>query len=153
MIDKDGWCAALEAPARADTFLFIGVSCVFGQGPNDDQILAAQFAKANGFKVGTANLSVPGCGPNHLVRALEAGLLDRYVDRPVKAVVTWIKPPDLARVTCDETWLRSSSRYALENGTVRYAGTFSEHHWRHPVEGLVYRASERFGAPLIMIYQ
>lgn len=186
-IDKDGWRATPEAPAGADTYLFIGDSCVFGQGLNDDQTLAAQFAKANGFKVGTANLSAPGYGPNHLVRAFEAGLLDRYLDRPVKAVVTWIKPPDLARVTGDETWLKSSPRYALENGTVRYTGTFSEHRWRHPVEGLAYLASEqfafiraigmrqrqelqadlivaligrlhalareRFGAPLIVIYQ
>lgn len=143
-IGVDGWRAAPAAPAGADTYLFMGDSCVFGQGLDDDQTLAAQFAKVNDFKVRTAILAVPGYGPNHLVRAFEVGLLDGYVGQPVKAVVTWIKPQDLARVTGDETWLASSPRYILENGKLRYTGSFTEHRWRNPVDGLVHFAGEQF---------
>src|SRR5438034_1257875 len=83
-------------------------------------LLAAQFAKANDYKVRTVNLGVPGYGPNHLVRAFEAGLLDRYAGQSVKAVVSWIIPAHLARVTGDGSWLGSSPRYVLENGALRH---------------------------------
>ena len=36
--------------------------------------------------------------------------------QPVKAVVTWIIPAQLARVTGDGSWLGSSPRYVLEDG-------------------------------------
>ena len=143
-IGADGWRATPEAPAGADAYIFMGDSCVFGQGLADGQTLAAQFAKANDFKVRTALVAVPGYGPNHLVRAFEVGLLDRYLGQPVKAVVTWIKPQDLARVTGDETWLASSPRYVLENGKLRYTGSFSEYRWSNPIDGLVHFAGEQF---------
>jgi len=143
-IGADGWRATPAAPAGGDTYIFMGDSCVFGQGVADDQTLAAQFAKANDFKVRTALVAVPGYGPNHLVRAFEVGLLDRYLGQPVRAVVTWIKPQDLARVTGDETWLASSPRYVLEDGRLRYTGSFTEHRWRNPLDGLLHFAGEHF---------
>lgn len=133
-----------SGPAGADTYLFLGDSFIFGQGLADDQSLAAQFAKANDGKVRTVNLGVPGYGPNHLVRALEAGLLDRYVGQSVKAVVSWIIPAHLARVTGDGSWLGSSPRYVLENGAPRHTGTFNEYRWTHPLAGLKYLLGEQF---------
>jgi hypothetical protein len=132
------------APAGADTVLFMGDSFVFGQGLVDGQSLASQFAGLNGDKVHAVNLGVPGYGPNHLVRALEAGLLDRYTDKSVKAVVTWIIPGHLARVTGDGSWLGSSPRYELENGVPRYTGSFNEYRWTHPLAGLKYLLGEQF---------
>jgi hypothetical protein len=131
-------------PPGADTYLFLGDSFVFGQGLVDDQSLAAQFAKANDYKVRTVNLGVPGYGPNHLVRAFEAGLLDRYADQSVKAVVSWIIPAHLARVTGDGSWLGSSPRYVLENGVPRHTGSFNEYRWTHPLAGLKYLLGEQF---------
>lgn len=131
-------------PAGADTYLFLGDSFIFGQGLVDDQSLAAQFAKANDYKVRTVNLGVPGYGPNHLVRALEAGLLDRYAGQPVKAVVSWIIPAQLARVTGDGSWLGSSPRYELKDGVLRHTGTFNEYRWTHPVAGLKHLLGEQF---------
>ncbi|MDP1839635.1 MAG: hypothetical protein Q8N31_26405 [Reyranella sp.] len=133
-----------SGPAGADTYLFLGDSFVFGQGLVDDQSLAAQFAKVNDYKVRAINLGVPGYGPNHLVRALEAGLLDRYVGQPVKAVVSWIIPAHLARVTGDGSWLGSSPRYVLENGVLRHTGSFNEYRWTHPLAGLKYLLGEQF---------
>jgi len=117
---------------------------VFGQGLVDDQSLASQFAKANDFKVRAVNLGVPGYGPNHLVRAFEAGLLDRYAGQSVKAVVSWIIPAHLARVTGDGSWLGSSPRYVLEDGKLRHTGTFDEYRWTHPLAGLKYLLGEQF---------
>lgn len=133
-----------SGPAGADTYLFLGDSFIFGQGLADDQSLAAQFAKANDDKVRTVNLGVPGYGPNHLVRALEAGLLDRYIGQSVKAVVSWIIPAHLARVTGDGSWLGSSPRYVLEAGVPRHTGTFNEYRWTHPLAGLKHLLGEQF---------
>ncbi|MDP2331856.1 MAG: hypothetical protein Q8M19_14295 [Reyranella sp.] len=142
----DGTAARVTpaGPSGADTYLFLGDSFIFGQGLVDDQSLASQFAKANDYKVRTVNLGVPGYGPNHLVRAFETGLLDRYADQSVKAVVSWIIPAHLARVTGDGAWLGSSPRYVLENGAPRHTGSFNEYRWTHPLAGLKYLLGEQF---------
>ena len=132
------------APAGADTYLFMGDSFMFGQGLADDESLATQFAKANNLKVRAVNLGVPGYAPNHLVRFFEAGLLDRYADQKVKAVVTWIIPAQLARLTGDGGWLGSSPRYVLDDGVLRHTGTFNEYRWRNPVAGLRYLLGGEF---------
>jgi hypothetical protein len=132
------------APDATDTYLFIGDSFIFGQGLSDDETMPSQFAKQNAPAARGVNLGVPGYGPNHLVRAFEAGLLDRYTDRKVKAVVTWIIPAHLQRVTGDGSWLGSSPRYVLENGKLRYTGTFNEHRWRDPIAGLHYLLGQQF---------
>ncbi|MGQ0582366.1 MAG: hypothetical protein ACT4O6_10550 [Reyranella sp.] len=131
-------------PAGSDTYLFLGDSFVFGQGLRDDESLAAQFAKVNDHKVRAVNLGVPGYGPNHLVRAIEAGLLDRYIGQSVKAVVSWIIPAHLARVTGDGSWLGSSPRYELKNGVPHHTGSFNEYRWTHPLAGLKYLLGEQF---------
>lgn len=132
------------APAAEETYLFIGDSFIFGQGLPDDETMPSQFAKQNAPGARSINLGVPGYGPNHLVRAFEAGLYDRYKDKNVKAVVTWIIPAHLQRVTGDGSWLGSSPRYVLDNGVLRYTGSFNEHRWRDPVAGLRYLLGEQF---------
>jgi hypothetical protein len=142
----DGTAARVTpaGPAGAGTYLFLGDSFVFGQGLADDQSLAAQFAKASDYKVRTVNLGVPGYGPNHLVRAFEAGLLDRYADQSVKLVVSWIIPAHLARVTGDGSWLGSSPRYVLDKGVPRHTGSFNDYRWSHPLAGLKHLLGEQF---------
>ena len=136
--------AAPTALAGADTYLFIGDSFIFGQGLTDDQHIAAQFARLNDFKVRAVNLGVPGNSPNQLVRAFEAGLLDRYEGQKVKAVVFWLIPAQLARVTGDGTWLGDTPRYVLENGALKHTGSFNEYRWTHPLAGLKYLLGEQF---------
>ncbi|SKA41675.1 hypothetical protein SAMN02745126_06514 [Enhydrobacter aerosaccus] len=143
-IDGEGMRLTPPAPAGADTYLFVGDSYMFGQGLADDETLPAQFAKAVDFKVRTANFSAPGYGPNHLVRAFETGRFDHLKDRNLKAVVTWIIPADLSRVTGDESWLGSSPRYAIDDGVPRFTGTFTEHRWSDPLDGLHYLAGQHF---------
>jgi len=143
-IGPDGTRITPKAPPGADLYLFLGDSFVFGQGLEDDQNLPAQFARANDFKVRTVNFSAPGYGPNHLVRAFEAGLLDRFAGEKVKAVVTWVIPDHLSRVTGDGNWLGASPRYVLEDGTPRFTGSFTHHRWLNPLAGLSYQAGKHF---------
>ncbi len=133
-----------SAEAGADTYLF-SATFTFGQGLADNEALAAQFTKLNGLEVQGVNLGVPGYAPNHLIRAFEAGLLDRYKDRNVKAVVTWIIPAQLARappVTAGGP--TPSPRYVLENGALRWTGTFNEYRWRNPIAGAKYLLGQQF---------
>ena len=101
-------------------------------------------AKLRDLKVHAVNLGVPGYGPNHVLRAFEAGLLDRYTDKHVKAVVLWIIPAHLARVTGEGSWLGSSPRYVLEDGKPHYTGSFDQHRIRNPLAGLRYLLGEQF---------
>lgn len=147
-IDGTGARATPGSSPTGDTYLFIGDSFVFGEGLADDETLPAQFAREIGYGDGEAkkhvvNLAVPGYGLNQLVRALETGLYDRYVAGPVKAVVTWIIPAQLSRVTGDADWLGDAPRYALgADGTSVYTGSFDAHRLANPLDGLGYLARQ-----------
>jgi hypothetical protein len=143
-ITAEGTRATPPAPPGADTYVFVGDSFMFGQGLADDQTLPAQFAKADDFKIRTVNASAPGYAPNQFVRLLETGRLDWLRGQPAKALVTWIIPPHLARVTGDEPWLGPSPRYVLENGVPRFTGSFDHYRWTHPLAGLQHFAEDRF---------
>ena len=143
-IGPDGTRVTPPAPPGADLYLFMGDSFMFGQGLEDSQHLAAQFARANDLKVRAVNFSAPGWGPNHLVCAFEAGFLDRFAGDKVKAVVTWIIPDHLSRVTGDGGWLGASPRYVLEDGKPVFTGSFTHHRWMNPLAGLRYNAGQYF---------
>lgn len=142
--DKDGARTTPAGPPGSDFYLFLGDSFMFGQGLRDEETLASQFARATGNAVRVVNLGVPGNAPNHLVRAFETGLLDRYVGEPVKAVIVWIIPAQLARTTGDGAWLASSPRYELRDGTLVHTGSFESHRWSHPLAGLKYLLGQHF---------
>jgi hypothetical protein len=137
--------ATVEAPAGADSYIFLGDSFMFGQGLADGETVPSQFAKLAGSRVRTVNFSAPGYGPNHFVRAVEAGLLDKYKVSGLMAVVTWIIPEHLARVTGDGGWLGSSPRYVLENGVPHFTGSFNEHRLYDPIAGARYYLGDWFG--------
>lgn len=143
-IDSEGGRVTPAAAAGADLYLFLGDSFMFGQGIPDNDTLPAQFARLGDGKLRTLNLSAPGNAPNHLVRAFEAGLLDRYLGQPVKAVIVWIIPAQLARTTGDGSWLGSSPRYELVDGKLVHTGSFTEYRFSHPIAGLKYYLGERF---------
>jgi hypothetical protein len=142
--DADAARVTPPAPTGAPTYLFMGDSFAFGQGLSDDESLASQFAKANDGAIHAVNLGVPGNALNQLVRSFEAGLLDRYKQQHVKAVITWLIPAQLARVTGDGSWLGSSPRYVLEDGKLRYTGSFNEYRLLNPLAGAKYYLGEAF---------
>lgn len=143
-INGDSTRATPPAPTGADTYLFLGDSFMFGHGLDDGETLPAAFAKANDFDVRTVNFSAPGYAPNQLVRALETGRLDRLMGQRVKAVVTWIIPDHLRRVSGDGPWLGASPRYALDDGALRYTGSFDSYRWSDPLAGLRHLVDQQF---------
>ena len=145
-IDDTGARVTPGSASAGDTYLFIGDSFVFGTGLADDETLPSQFAQAlgshdAGARAHVVNLGVPGYGINQLARALETGIYDRHVTGPVKAVVTWIIPAQLERVTGDADWLGASPRYVIgADGVPVYTGSFNAHRLMDPVDGLAYLA-------------
>jgi hypothetical protein len=127
------------APPGADTYLFMGSSFMFGQGLPDDESMPSQFAHLTGDKVRAVNFSIQGYGINHLVRAFEAGLLDKYKEGSrVAAVITWITPSQIEWGTGDGNWLLNSPRYVIEDGVPRYTGSFLHHRLTNPIAGATY---------------
>ncbi len=143
-INADSTRATPPAPAGADTYLFMGDSFMFGQGLNDDQTLAAQFARDADFHARTVLFAAPGYAPNQWVRALELGRFDRLKSQNVKAVVTWIIPAHLERVDGDQPWLGPTPRYVLEDGKPVWTGSFNHHRLTNPLAGLRHFASDQF---------
>lgn len=132
-IEPSGARATPGSGEGGPTYLFIGDSFVFGEGLADAETLPAQFAARLPAPAHVVNLGSLGYAPNHLVRALEIGLYDRHAVGKVAAVVTWIHPVQLPRVSGDAGWLDSSPRYALDDpGPPRYTGSFANHRLEDP---------------------
>lgn len=130
-----------SAKEGGPTYLFIGDSYVFGEGLEDEQTLAARFAAGLRTPARVVNLGVLGYSPAHLVRAIETGAYDRYVEGKVAAVVTWITRLHLPRLTGDGGWLGGSPRFVLDaQGKPVFTGSFNEYRWSHPMAGIDYLA-------------
>lgn len=143
-IDEKGARITPVGLPGAPTYLFLGDSFVFGQGLRDDESLAAQFTRATDGTIRGINLGVPGYAPNQLIRALEAGLIDRHSYNEPRGVVTWIIPAQLARITGDGPWLGSSPRYILREGQPEFTGSFARHRWTNPGAGLIHLLQSYF---------
>jgi hypothetical protein len=143
-IGSDGNRVTPAGPDGADTYVFIGDSFVFGEGVSDKDTLAAQFAEAMKFHVVTANLAVPGYGPNHWLRAFETDRLESFKTKRVKAVIAWIIPDHLNRVIGEAPWLADGPAYLVgKSDLLEFAGTFSEVRGRHPIDGAAYWLRQR----------
>jgi hypothetical protein len=126
------------------TYLFFGDSYAFAEGVEDAETAASQFAQRLTPPAHVVNLGVPGWGATHMVRAIEAGLVDRYVVGKVAAVIVWVTPPHLERVTGESSWLDNAPRYDYgADGKLHYSSTFNQYRWRHPLDGLAYLARTR----------
>jgi len=144
-IDAQG---ARVTPGSVDsgpTYIVMGDSYAFSEGVNDDETAASQFAQRLKPPAHVVNFGVPGWGATHQVRALETGLFDGAVVGKVAAVIVWVTPPHLERVTGDASWLANAPRYDFgPDGKLHYAGTFAEYRWTHPLAGLSWLARTHF---------
>ena len=144
-IDAQG---ARVTPGSVDsgpTYIVMGDSYAFSEGVNDDETAASQFAQRLKPPAHVVNFGVPGWGATHQVRALETGLFDKAVIGKVAAVIVWVTPPHLERVTGDASWLANAPRYDFgPDGKLYYAGTFAEYRWTHPLAGLGWLARTHF---------
>jgi len=144
-IDASG---ARVTPGSVDsgpTYIVMGDSYAFSEGVNDDETAASLFAQRFKPPAHVVNFGVPGWGATHQVRALETGLFDKAIVGKVAAVIVWVTPPHLERVTGDASWLGNAPRYDFgPDGKLHYSGTFNEYRWRHPLAGLGYLARTDF---------
>jgi hypothetical protein len=123
----------------------MGDSYAFSEGVNDNETAASLFAQRLEPAAHVVNFGVPGWGATHQVRALETGLFDKAVVGKVAAVIVWVTPPHLERVTGDASWLANAPRYDYgPDGKLHYSGTFAEYRWSHPLAGLGYLARTHF---------
>jgi hypothetical protein len=126
------------------TYIFFGDSYTFSEGVNDNETAASQFAQRLKPPAHVVNLGVPGWGATHMVRALETGLPDKYVVGKVAAVIVWVTPQHLERVTGESSWLDNAPRYDYgPDGKLHYTSTFNQYRWTHPLDGLAYLARTR----------
>lgn len=130
---------------RGPTYIFMGDSYAFSEGVNDDETAASLFAQRLKPPAHVVNFGVPGWGATHQVRALETGLFDKAVIGKVAAVIVWVTPPHLERVTGDASWLANAPRYDFgADGKLHHTGTFAEYRWTHPWVGLGWFARTHF---------
>lgn len=144
-IDGDGARVTPGSVDQGPTYIVMGDSYAFSEGVNDDQTAASLFAQRLNPSAHVVNFGVPGWGATHQVRALETGLFDKAIVGKVAAVIVWVTPPHLERVTGDASWLANAPRYDTgADGKLHYSGTFNEYRWTHPWAALGYLARTHF---------
>ncbi|MBN9087721.1 MAG: hypothetical protein J0J01_12500 [Reyranella sp.] len=144
-IDAQGARVTPGSVDQAPTYIVMGDSYAFSEGVNDNETAASLFAQRLKPAAHVVNFGVPGWGATHQVRALETGLFDKAVVGKVAAVIVWVTPPHLERVTGDASWLGNAPRYDFgSDGKLHYSGTFTEYRWSHPWAGLGYLARTHF---------
>ena len=144
-IDEQGARVTPGSVDKGPTYIVMGDSYAFSEGVNDNQTAASLFAQRLETPAHVVNFGVPGWGATHQVRALETGLFDKAVVGKVAAVIVWVTPPHLERVTGDASWLGNAPRYDFgADGKLHYSGTFNEYRWTHPWSGLGYLARTHF---------
>lgn len=144
-IDAAGARVTPGSAGSGPTYIFMGDSYAFSEGVNDNETAASLFAQRLEPAAHVVNFGVPGWGATHQVRALETGLFDKAVVGKVAAVIVWVTPPHLERVTGDASWLANAPRYDYgPDGKLHYSGTFNEYRWSHPLAGLGYLARTHF---------
>ena len=80
--DGDGLRITPDAPDAASSILFFGDSFTFGIGLDDNQTVPYQVATMSGNRYRVYNFAVPGYGPNHMLAAIDCGMIRRIVSKP-----------------------------------------------------------------------
>jgi hypothetical protein len=126
-IGPDGLRATPAAPAAESAVLFFGGSFTFGEGVSDEQSMPYRVARLMGSGIRVHNFGFHGYGPHQMLAALESGIAESIVEKPVRAVVYQGIVDHVHRAAGRAFWDRSGPRYVLtESGLARYAGHFDD---------------------------
>jgi hypothetical protein len=115
-LDEHGHRVVPGAVTGLKDVVFFGDSFTFGTGVNDDQTLPYHFAQASGADCRPLNLAYQGYGPHQMLRALELGLIDPFLERPVQAMIFPTAAFHVLRVAGRSRWDLFGPRYELANG-------------------------------------
>lgn len=112
----------------ADCVVFFGGSFTWGEGVNDDETMPHQFALASDYRLRGVNFGFSGYGPNHMLRAIEDGMLVNACSGDILAVVYTAIPPHYLRSAGLADWGPKSPRYRIapESGPPVYSGPLFE---------------------------
>jgi hypothetical protein len=129
-IDREGLriAPAWRKDTLAGSVLFFCDSFTFGSGLNDDETLPYQVGVQSEGRYRTFNFAVGGYGPNHMLAAIEHGMVRRIVDTPASHAFYTVVARHVWRVAGLDAWTNHVfPRYALDaDGTVHAAGFFEE---------------------------
>ena len=112
-------------PKHIQTFVFFGGSRTFGEGLNDDQTLPYFFGRELGFENNVVNLGFSGYGPHQMLRALELGIFDHQLRKPIGAAIYSAISGHVERTAGNRWWDPVGPKYVLDPANlVRYSGPF-----------------------------
>jgi hypothetical protein len=112
-----------SSAAGGDSAVFLGDSVTFGDGVNDSETLAAQFAAARpGWRVSNAALS--GYGTHQMLRALETGRVTGLLGDGARVIVYSAITDHLVRLQGLRPWDLFGPHYILRDGQPVYQGPF-----------------------------
>ena len=113
-----------EVQTGNDCVLFFGGSFTWGEGVEDHQTIPRQFSVASGLAVNAVNFGYAGYGPNHMLRAIEDGILSSACDSQIRAVFYTAIPVHYLRSAGLVDWGPKSPRYVFNENAeaIRFAG-------------------------------
>ncbi|MGA8151698.1 MAG: hypothetical protein WB952_12160 [Terriglobales bacterium] len=113
----------------AGTVLFFGDSFAYGEGLQDTETLPYQVGVQSGGRYRTFNFAFHGYGPNHMLAALEHGVVQRIADTNPQYAIYVAIPAQVWRVAGKVSYGQHSPRYLLKaDGSVVRAGDFEGLH-------------------------
>ncbi len=109
-----------------DVVLFLGGSFCFGEGLDDEETLAHQFAVSSDRQYQVYNLGFHGYGPHHALRTLEKNLIPFEMDSAGSMVSFYRMIPDhIRRAAGYSSWDRNGPYYEVESEVLVDKGQFN----------------------------
>lgn len=126
--------------------LFFGDSFTFGEGLNDYETLPYYIGEKTNHKYKIYNFGFMGYGPNHMLSAIEHGVVDEAVSKCSTSMAFYSSVPDhLNRVDGRRFWERNDPKYELIDNKLVYQGHFGDYESHAPVSLMtILRKSQTF---------
>jgi hypothetical protein len=126
-LDKKGRRVTPDRGDTADTaILLFGCSFTFGEGLNDRETYAWQLGEMLGERFQVFNYGFSAYGAHQMLALVESGRLDALARRYKRIYASFLTIADHAVRCVGPRPFQPGPRYILENGTIKYAGKFSD---------------------------
>jgi hypothetical protein len=117
----------VREPSACGHVLFFGGSVTFGEGVDDDQAMPYLTGVKTGGSYSVDNFGFHGYGPHQMLAALEQGVVDALIEKPVRYVIYQGIPAHVARSAGRARWDRHGPKFDLDSsGQPVYTGPFDD---------------------------